>query len=130
MHSQTVFYMGTVILYYLAGTKARESGIDLNALVARSNGVQIDMFRYWTISSDNTLRLYTKFNSDGTFMHWYRMFSAFPASWLLPVRRKRFLGTFMSIPNKANNLLTFRYPISWRLGIWLPYKWKCLFLRL
>jgi hypothetical protein len=83
MHSQTVFYMGTVILYYLAGTKARESGIDLNALVARSNGVQIDMFRYWTISSDNTLRLYTKFNSDGTFMHWYRMFSAFPASWLL-----------------------------------------------
>ncbi|XP_062508702.1 ribitol 5-phosphate transferase FKRP-like [Corticium candelabrum] len=97
-------------------SKARVIGIHLNSFVASRNGANIDMIRYWTTPEDNS-RVYTKYASDGAFLQWYRKYSAFPSSWLLPFRRLKFLGRNMSVPNKAENLLSHIYSFSWRLGI-------------
>eukprot|EP00118_Oscarella_pearsei_P011668 m.80075 g.80075 ORF g.80075 m.80075 type:complete len:201 (+) comp36162_c0_seq2:1086-1688(+) len=109
--------------------EAAKMGITWNAGAALYQDVSVDFFRYstWQESSSKEPFLIAKFKDDGPFLRWYRYREAFPARWILPVKRKEFLGKQMPIPAEPTALLSHRYPWTYRFGIKLPYRWKCLF---
>lgn len=49
----------------------------------------------------------------------------FPLSWVKPTMRVDFQGVQLAIPNVPHKLLKHRYPLSYSLGVSIPYKWKC-----
>ena len=119
---------------YKVHGKLSEQGINSNGLQARYNGMSIDYVR-WT-QSNGTFRgkkttllnmYYPKSTVDNELfiVRYEHSLESFPLSWIFPVRKIKFHGVEVAVPNAAEKLLAHRYPYTYTLGVNAPYKWKC-----
>ena len=115
---------------------ATSYGIHRNGLIARVNNSQLDYYR-WTVT-DGTFNgiqekvlksYYPKWitDSDNVLVKLEHSREMIPLSWVVPTKKIDFAGASVAVPKEYEKVLDSRYPLTYRYGIFTPYKWKCWF---
>ena len=109
-------------------------GIHRNGLIARVNHTQLDYYR-WTVTDGtfNGIRekllksYYPKWitDTDNILVKLEHSRETVPLSWVVPTTKLDFVGASIAVPKEYERLLKARYPLTYRYGIFTPYKWKC-----
>ena len=107
-----------------------ERGISGNTMIAHYDGMSIDFMRWYKdegrYKGAKTVVLrkyYPPWTGDNIIMKANHALDSFPWSWIGERKKKKFLSTFASVPEKSEKLLRHRY--KWSYLISVPYKWKC-----
>ena len=109
-------------------------GIHRNGLIAQVNHTQLDYYR-WTVADgifngvkQKTLKsYYPKWitDTDNILVKLEHNRETVPLSWVVPTRKIHFVGVPVAVPKEYEKILQARYPLTYRINIFTPYKWKC-----
>ena len=109
-------------------------GISSNGLQARYKRLSIDYVRcnptngVFNGKEQVLLQKYypvSVLKNENVLVRYHHTLESFPMSWAVPVKKAKFHGVEVSIPNSPDLLLAHRYPYSYWLNVNVKYKWKC-----